>query len=66
MRIVFDCRAKFGGAWLNNKLLSGHDLTNQLAGVLLPFKSEEVAFMGDIEAMFYQVEFLGNQRGFLS
>ena len=22
--------------------------------------------MGDIEAMFFQVEFLGNQRGFLS
>ena len=33
--IVFDCCVKFGGACLNNKLLSGPDLTYQLAGVLL-------------------------------
>ena len=35
VRIVFDCSANFGGACLNNKLFSGPDLTNQLAGVLL-------------------------------
>ena len=33
--IVFDCCIKFGGACLNNKLLSGPDLTYQWAGVLL-------------------------------
>ena len=32
-------------------LLSGPDLTIQLAGVLIRFHTEEVAFMGDIEAM---------------
>ena len=35
VRIVFDCSANFGGACFNNKLLSGPDLTNQLAGILL-------------------------------
>ena len=35
VRIVFDCSANFGGAWLNNRLLSGPDVTKQLAGVLL-------------------------------
>ena len=29
VRVMFDCRANFGGACLNNKLLSGPDLTNQ-------------------------------------
>ena len=64
MRIVFDCNANFGGACLNNKPLSGPDLTNQLAGVFLRFRSE-VVFMGDIETIFYQVQVPDNQRGFL-
>ena len=65
VRIVFECSVNFGGAFLNNKLLSGPDLTSQLAGVLLQFRSGEVAFIGDIEAMFYQVQVPDNQRGFL-
>ena len=48
-----------------SNFLSGLDLTNQLAGVLLQFRSEEVAFMGDIGTMFYQVQVPDNQRGFL-
>ena len=31
VRIVFDCSANYGGTSLNNKLLSGADLINQLA-----------------------------------
>ena len=31
------------------------DLTNSLIGVLLRFRRESIAFMADIEAMFYQV-----------
>ena len=53
VRIVFDCSANYGGTSLNNKLLSGLDLTNQLAGVLIRFHTEEIAFMGGIEAMYY-------------
>ena len=64
VRTMFDCYANFGGACLNNKPLSGPDLTNQLAGVFLRFRSE-VVFMGDIETIFYQVQVPDNQRGFL-
>ena len=65
VRIVSDYTANFGGGCLNNKLLSGLELTNTLAGVLLRFRSEDVAFMGDIEAMSYQVQAPDNQRSFL-
>ena len=65
VRIVFDCSANHGGTFLNNKLLSVPDLTNQLAGVLIRFRTEEVAFMGDIEAMYYQVQVPKEQRSVL-
>lgn len=55
IRVVFDCSAKFGGTSLNEQLLEGPDLTNSLVGVLTQFRQEPVVFMGDIEAMFYQV-----------
>ena len=65
VRIVFDCSANFCGACLNNKLLFCPDRTNQPAEVLLRFRSEKVAFMGDLETMFYQLQVLDNQRNFL-
>ena len=34
----------------------GPDLTNQLIGILMSFRTEEVAFLGDIEAMFYHIK----------
>ncbi|KAK3735155.1 hypothetical protein QZH41_020254, partial [Actinostola sp. cb2023] len=54
-RVVFDCSAKYRGSSLNDQLLQGPDLTNTLIGVLTRFRQEQVAFMSDIEAMFYQV-----------
>ena len=30
-------------------------MTNTLVGTLLRFREEEIAFMGDIDSMFYQV-----------
>ena len=56
VRIVFDCSRNYDGNSLNNTLLSGPDLTNELAGVLIRFCTREVAFMGDIEAMYHQVQ----------
>ena len=35
--------------------MQGPDLTNSLVGVLTRFREDPVAFMGDVEAMFYQV-----------
>ncbi|KAL9958201.1 hypothetical protein ACROYT_G035182 [Oculina patagonica] len=40
---------------LNNELFQGPDLTNDLVGVLIRFRQEPVAVMGDVQAMFYQV-----------
>ena len=65
VRVVFDCSARFEGAALNDRLLQGPDLTNLLIGVLVRFREEPVAFMGDIEAMFYQVRILKDQRNFV-
>ena len=53
--VVFDCSAEYLGYALNKQLTPGPDLTNQTVGVLIRFREEQVAFMGDIEAMFYQV-----------
>ena len=55
VRVVFDCSAKYRGTSLNDPLLQGPDLTNSLVGVLTPFRQDPVAFVSDIEAMFYQV-----------
>ncbi|XP_064082740.1 uncharacterized protein LOC135198761 [Macrobrachium nipponense] len=56
IRIVFDCSAKFEGVSLNDVLLQGPNLTNSLTGVLIRFRQEVYAFIGDIEAMFFQIK----------
>ena len=53
--VVFDCSANYWGTLLNDKLLQGPDLTNSLVGVIRQFRPDPVAFMSDIEALFYQV-----------
>ena len=55
LRIVFDCAVTFGGTSLNKEVLQGPDFTNNLVGVLLCFGEEQVAVMGDIKGLFYQV-----------
>ena len=54
LRVVFDCSARYRNTCLNDHLLSGPDLTNGLAGVLLRFRRFPVAIMCDIEKMFHQ------------
>ncbi|XP_068712745.1 uncharacterized protein [Montipora foliosa] len=65
IRVVFDCSPKFAGISLNDQLLQGPDLTNSLVGVLTCFRKEPMAFMADIEAMFYQVFVPEEQQDFL-
>ncbi len=65
IRVVFDCSAKYNGLSLNDVLLQGPDLTNSLIGVLLRFREESVAFIGDIEAMFFQIQVPPDQHDFL-
>ena len=55
IRVVFDCSTEFNGRSVNKELLSGPDLTNQLVGVLIRSCQKQVAVIGDIEHIFYQV-----------
>ena len=63
--VVFDCSVKYRGTSLNNQLISGPDLTNQLVGVLTRFREEQVAFIADVETMFNQVRVPEGQRSLL-
>ena len=54
-RVVFDCSARFNNVSLNDMLLHGPDLTNNLLGVLLKFRQHPIAVIVDIKAMFSQV-----------
>ena len=63
--VVFDCSVKYCVTLLNNQLISGPDLTNQLVGVLTRFREEHVAFIADVEAMFHQVRVPKGQRSLL-
>ena len=54
--MVFDAAARFNGTSLNEELLQGPEMTNNLLGVLLRFREEGIAIKGDIEAMFHQVK----------
>ena len=54
VRIVMDAAAKCDGISLNDKLLIGPDLLNNLVGVLLRFREYRVGISADIEAMFHQ------------
>ena len=53
--VVFDAAAKFHGTSLNDQLLQGPDYINNLAGVLMRFRQEEVVLVTDREQMFHQV-----------
>ena len=65
IRVVFDCSSQYGGTSINENLLYGPDLTNQLVGVLIRFRVGPVSFMADIQAMFYQVKVPEKQILFL-
>ena len=55
VRIVFDCAAKYNGLSLNDALMKGPHLMNNLTGVLTRFREKEIALVADVEAMFHQV-----------
>ena len=64
-RVVFDCAAQFKGVSLNDVILQGPNFLNNLAGVLIRFRREPVAVIGDIKLMFHQCFVLEDDRRFL-
>ena len=52
---MFDAAAKYCGTSLNENLLKGLDLLSSLIRIILGFRINELAVMGDIEEMFHQV-----------
>ena len=54
VRMVMVARAKYNGVSLNDELLVGPDLLNNLCGVLLRFREERVAIAAGIESMLHQ------------
>jgi len=65
IRGVFDSSAIYQGVSLNTMLMSGPDLTNNLLGVLLRFRTDAVAATADIEQMFYQFYVNEEHRDYL-
>ena len=49
IRVVFDCSSKYNDRSFNSEVMSGPNSTNLLLGVLIRFRQDKVAFMGDIE-----------------
>lgn len=65
LRIVFDCSLKYSNTSLNDILMQGPDLANNLLGVLFRFRKGSCAFTADIEKMFYAVKVSSKHTDFL-
>ena len=55
IHVVYDCSAEFEEKSINNELLQGPDLTNQIVSILIKFCEEKVAVIADVKSMYYQV-----------
>ena len=55
-RIVFNSSAKYHGHCLNDYYAKGPDMLNNLLGILLRFREEHTAFVGDISKMFHTIQ----------
>ena len=64
IHVVFDCSARYHGESINDHLLQGPDLSSKLTGVLTRFRKERVAFMADVEKMFFQVKVKKEHQNF--
>lgn len=65
IRAVFDSSASHNGVSLNDVLIGGPDLTNNLLGVLMRFRKNSVAVTADIQQMFYCFRVREDHKDFL-
>lgn len=65
LRVVFDCSAKYQETCLNDHLLQGPDLINNLNGILLRFRQHPIALMCDVEKMIHQFHVSEPDRNYL-
>ncbi len=65
VRRVCNAAAKFKGVSLNDKLLTGPDLLQNLIGIIFRFREHSVAVTADVEAMFLQVSVPSDDCKFL-
>ena len=56
VRVVFDASTKYKNDSLNNHLLKGLDLINNLVSILIQFRLEKYAVTANIEQMFHQIK----------
>jgi len=56
IRVVFNANVIYRNVDLNSCLQTGPDLCNNLVGILLRFREENIAVVADIETMFHQVK----------
>ncbi|KAJ8033781.1 hypothetical protein HOLleu_24140 [Holothuria leucospilota] len=61
LRIVFNSSANYKGNVLNDYWAKGPDLNNQLIAVLMRFRKERVALVGDIRKMYHSVVNFGDK-----
>ena len=54
-RVVFECSTELNGRPINKELFPGPDLANKKVEVLTKFRENQVAFMADIEQMYFLI-----------
>ncbi|XP_056399592.1 uncharacterized protein LOC130294132 [Hyla sarda] len=65
IRVVFDSSARYEDVSLNENLLTGPNLNNNLLGDLYHFRQEPIAIMAEIQHMFHCFIFREDDRNFL-
>ena len=65
IKVVYDCNEKYGQTSINQELMSGPGLSNQIGGILLRFREGRITLMADTDPMFYQVRIPEEHRSFL-
>ncbi|KAK3107294.1 hypothetical protein FSP39_011277 [Pinctada imbricata] len=63
--MVFDSSTRYKGVSLNEVIMNGQDITNNLQGILLRFRREHIAMSGDVEQMFHQFRVHEPHRNYL-